>query len=209
MYCRADANSYINEGTVYSHLSNDFRQFSFGIYKESFDDELHLEISIKFCEIVRPKYAFFYRFPFVYSAMGYASGIGNGEFDTNETSRSYNPKHRDIQKRIGSWFNDNYQNKACDSGYLREIYPINFINDAHLNHEIFPKTTLKNWIESADHHGILTKVTDELYAWIIPDEDLESITKELAPTDILLCVNKDNPQRYDYGVRPEDQIIAP
>jgi hypothetical protein len=87
---------------------------------------------------------------------------------------------------------------------LREIYSI---NENHLNHEVFSKSTLRDWICAADHRGTLEKVTDELYAWTIPDEDLYSVTMDLALTGILLCVNKDNPQRYDYGVRPEDQVI--
>ena len=33
-----------------------------------------------------------------------------------------------------------------------------------------------------------------------------NVTIELAKFDICLCVNKENPHRYDYGIRLEDQI---
>jgi hypothetical protein len=179
----------------------------FGAYDIFLDNFMRLEIGINLCIIMRPKYAFLYKFPFVFSPWTYVSGMTNTEYDNIPHEKYYNEKHVDIRKRISSWhWHDNKQ-KICEQGFLREIYPLNFINENHLDHEIFPKTTLKDWIKAADHRGTLEKATDELWLWAVPDEDLEFVTKELAMSDILLCVNKENPQRYDYGVRPEDQVV--
>ncbi|MDR2723704.1 MAG: hypothetical protein LBB25_00660 [Holosporaceae bacterium] len=163
-----------------------------------------VEISRKLCEILKPKYLTCYKWPLVFSPVFSFFGTRTSDFEIDEWSKFYNKKHVDICKRIVMW--DRSKNELLKLGYLREIYPLNFINGAHLNHEVFPKITLKNWVEAADHRGTIAKATDELWLWSVPDEDLESITKELALSDILLCVSKDNPQRYDYGVRPEDQI---
>lgn len=196
-------------GEIYARLDNDnnFLKCIFNSHIVSLNNKLRLEISIKLCEITRSKYGFFYKFPFVFSPWTYAYGLLNTEYDDVYGSKFYNEKHKDIKKRISFWRRDENQRKACEQGYLREIYPINFINEKHLSHEVFPKIALRNWIEEADHRGTLTQITDELHAWIIPDEDLEPITIALAPSDILLCINKEDPHRYDYGVRPEDQIV--
>jgi hypothetical protein len=150
----------------------------------------------------------FHRFPFVYSPEYYGCGMAGGELDL-VPGKFFNPRHVDINERIKKWqlLHLKHKDKLFESNRLREIYPINYINENHLNHEVFSKSTLRDWICATDHRGTLENVTDELYAWIIPDEDLYQVTVDLAPTGILLCVNKDNPQRYDYGVRPEDQIV--
>jgi hypothetical protein len=193
-----------------SDIDNEYKTARIGIYEVFLNDELRLAIGTNLCNLVNPKYAFLYKFPFVFSPWTYAAnGISNTEYDDTPGMKYYNEKHVDIVKRISSWhWCDNTQ-IICELGFLREIYPINFINENHLNHEVFSRITLKDWIEAADHRGTLKKITDDLWSWIIPEEDLYQVTVDLAPSDILLCVNKDNPQRYDYGVRPEDQITVP
>jgi hypothetical protein len=189
-------------------FDNRCKDSRFGILGDLLNDQLRLEIGVKLCRIIEPKYAIFYKFPFVFAPWTYVYGYRAGNrYDDVPGSRYYNEKHVDISKRISFWnIKDNNEDLACKFGFLREIYPINFISDIHLNHKVSSKMTLKNWIESENHRGNLTKSTNELYAWTIPDEDLESVTKLLAPTGILLCVNKSNPHRYDYGVRPEDNL---
>ena len=184
-----------------------------GIHRNFITREQMFNMGIKLCKIMHPKYGFFYEIPFVYSPVFYVTGaMGLGELDTYEWSKYYNPKHVDFEERVSSWGQKTSQNYThdeydlCSSGHLREIYPINFINENHLNYEIFQKTTLKDWISAKGSRGKLEQVTDELWAWTIEEVDLENVTIELAKSDICLCVNKENPHRYDYGVRPEDQI---
>jgi hypothetical protein len=186
---------------------NNKELFRIGILSDLLDEATRLEIGTKLCKIICPRYGIFYKFPFVFSPWTYACGLTNTEYDDNPGIKFYNPKHKDIIDRISLWRRSQNQHVACELGFLREIYPINFINEGHLSHEVFPKTTLRDWIKAADHRGTLEKITGELWSWIIPEDDLYRITVDLAPTGILLCVNKENPQRYDYGVRPEDQVV--
>lgn len=202
---KADIGSY---GEAFAVLENDEKTNFMGIHRDFVSRNHFFGIGVKLCEIIKPKYGIFYEMPFVYSPYFYVSGsMGLGELDTEEWSKFYNPKHVDFEKRAITWgtlTREAYN--LCSSGHLREIYPINFINENHLKYEIFSKTTLKDWILAEDHRGKLEQVTDELWAWTIEDADLEDVTIALAKSDICLCVNRENPHRYDYGVRPEDQI---
>jgi hypothetical protein len=203
----ADIQEIGSYGIMETILDNDSKYCYFGCHSSFFDYDQLIKIGIKLCELTKPKYGIFYRLPFVQLPEFYHCAMGMSDLDT-VPGKLFNPKHVDLIERNDMWgsLQRDYKEKLYDFNSLREIYPINFINENHLNHEVFPKITLKNWIESADHRGSLSQATDELWSWIIPDEDLYQITVDLAPTDILLCVNKDNPQRYDYGIRPEDQI---
>ena len=96
-----------------------------------------------------------------------------GKLDTEECSRFYNSKHVDFEERSGTWIDTNNAYNLCSSGHLREIYPINFINENHLEYEVFQKTNLKYWIEESNYRGKLEQVTDELWAWTIEDAYLE------------------------------------
>ena len=200
-------------GEVDANFVNDYKGSFIGIHRNFVNREQMLSIGVKLCEIIKPKYGIFYEIPFVYSPLLYVTGaMGTGELDTNKYSTFYNPKHVDFENRVATWDEKTSQNYThdeydiCSSGHLREVYPINFINENHLRYEVFSKITLKDWILAEDCRGKLEKVTDELWAWIIEESDLEKVTIDLAPSDICLCVNRENPQRYDYGVRPEDQI---
>ncbi len=203
-------------GEVEISFENDEKTSFLGIHKNFINRDEMYKKGIDLCKIIKPKYGIFYEMPFVYSPYFYVTGsMGLGELDDKEWSKFYNPKHVDFRKRVVSWvslteeFHDSIMNKVynlCTDGHLREIYPINFINENHLKYEIFSKTTLKDWVLAEDHRGKLEQVTDELWAWTIEDADLEDITIALSKSDICLCVNRENPHRYDYGVRSEDQI---
>jgi hypothetical protein len=205
-----DVNETGSYGIMHADFSNYFKLGYFGCHYSFFDYDQLIKIGIKLCELTKPKYGIFHKLPFVLLPECYASAMGMSELDT-VPGRLFNPKHVDLKERNGMWgsWHRDHEEKLYDYDFdsLREIYPINFINKNHLSHEVFPRMTLKNWIEAADHRGALSQVTDELWSWIIPDEDLYQITVDLAPTDILLCVNRENPQRYDYGARPEDKTI--
>ena len=203
---QADLNEIGDYGHMFAYFCNDYRRGFLIGHQCSFNKNSWHNIGVELCKILRPTYAIFYEIPFAYSAEGYSSGYSNG-LDINSSHWLFNSKHVDLSNRIKKWakLTENSYD-ICSSGHLREIYPINFINELHLKYKVFSGTTLKDWIEADIHRGKVTQVTDELYSWMIADEDLEYVTIELAKSDILLCVNKENPQRYDYGVRPEDQI---
>jgi hypothetical protein len=207
----ADIQEIGSYGIMEAILDNDSKYCYFGCHYSFFDYDQLIQIGTKLCELAKPKYGIFFRLPFVYLPHFYHCAMGMGELDYIPGNKFFNPKHVDLRKRSGMWgsLHRDYKEKLYDLSNLREIYPINFINENHLSHEVFSKMTLKDWIEAADHRGTLKKITDDLWSWIIPEDDLYQVTVDLAPSDILLCVNKDNPQRYDYGVRPEDQITVP
>ena len=194
-------------GHMYASFDNENKEGFIIGHKESFEKSEWYAIGSSFCKILQPKYAIFYEIPYSYFPQGYDIGLQNNALDINPSHWLFNRRHLDLRNRICKWAQLNKKEfDICSSGHLREVYPINFINENHLRYEVFSKITLKDWILAEDCRGKLEKVTDELWAWIIEESDLEKVTIDLAPSDICLCVNRENPQRYDYGVRPEDQI---
>jgi hypothetical protein len=81
--------------------------------------------------------------------------------------------------------------KYPDSGYhlglLRDIYPYNFISQAHFDEKVGDQT-LREWIDKDPARGTLTQLSDTLWSWQVDAEQTESVRAALAPTGIIICV---------------------
>jgi len=113
----------------------------------------------------------------------YASGYGTGLKDWPP-----NPE-RDEYLRIQKWqdiYRPDRPNQIYKTGDLRDVYPYNFICQAHLD-RIVHDITLKQFIEQPGH-GILQPLTDILWTWKLTSEEESKVREELRDTGILLCV---------------------
>lgn len=72
-------------------------------------------------------------------------------------------------------------------GQLRDIYPMNLLSEAHLNHPILG-TTLQKWIASSPDHGELKPLTDLLWEWWVPEPLIDSVREALRATGIVICI---------------------
>jgi hypothetical protein len=78
-------------------------------------------------------------------------------------------------------------NKRYPLGQLRDIYPYNFLSQAHLTQDIGGKT-LKEWIEADPSHGKLFQLTETLWSWDVEKEQISQVKEKLKPSNIIICI---------------------
>lgn len=92
------------------------------------------------------------------------------------------------------------------SHYLRDIYPLNFLNPHHLTMQIKGQS-LKDWIEAAPKRGTLKPLIEgKLWAWTVPENRIQAIRKVLGPERLLISWGDFNtpsggPLGHTYGAK--------
>lgn len=118
----------------------------------------------------------------------YASGVSQG-LERNSIEA----------ERIAEWFRAILNNTFFDKNILRDVYPINILNNEQLQTKLTTKgilgfqssTTLESWITKNDF-GQLTKMTERLWLWEVKRE-IDNISQELCRNRILLyCISEKN-----------------
>lgn len=69
---------------------------------------------------------------------------------------------------------------------LRMVYPFNIININHLQIKLQGKT-LQEWIGNNAHHGKLSPLSDQLFLWEVPIEQLDSVNKLCGEAGLLVA----------------------
>ncbi|OCG37883.1 hypothetical protein A9G29_11240, partial [Gilliamella sp. Fer2-1] len=72
-----------------------------------------------------------------------------------------------------------------DNKRLRMIYTANIINQHHLEIGV-DNTTLKDWILSDTSHGTLEKLSNKLWLWQVPENELDNINYFLGQLGLLI-----------------------
>ena len=122
-----------------------------------------------------PSYGYGYQRLFKLGPSFYPFGVISG-LDYGEPER----------KQIGKWGNEySYEDGDYKTGMLRDIYPINFLSQAHFLQQVEGQP-LNVWIESTPGHGELKQLTDNLWSWWVPEDKIESIRKIFIPIGLLL-----------------------
>lgn len=89
---------------------------------------------------------------------------------------------------IGDWFRARLSGGKYHIGLLRDIYPMNFLTQAHLGNKVGHQT-LKEWIkEGRSERGDLRPLTQDMDVWHVPEEKIETVGKSLRPYNFILCV---------------------
>lgn len=92
------------------------------------------------------------------------------------------------RKLISKWGNEySYEDGDYKTGLLRDIYPINFLSQAHFV-QVIDGQPLKAWIESSPNHGELKQLAENLWSWWIPEEKISAIREKFIPTGLLLSL---------------------
>lgn len=68
---------------------------------------------------------------------------------------------------------------------IRMVYPVNLINNHHLN-IIIGDISLKEWISSDDKHGSLEELNNNLWLWTVEDTELDGVNKYLGELGLLI-----------------------
>jgi hypothetical protein len=96
----------------------------------------------------------------------------------------------DIENDITNWkhaYNDPYGDCGTyKTGDFRNLYPLNFIGEAHLNRDVHGQT-LRAWIESNPTRGTLEPLNEKLWTWEIPEDQIPVLREQLRDTDLLIC----------------------
>jgi hypothetical protein len=77
------------------------------------------------------------------------------------------------------------EKKLDDNKRLRMIYTANIINCYHLEIGV-DNTTLKDWILSNTSHGTLEELSDKLWLWQVPENELDNINNFLGQLGLLI-----------------------
>lgn len=125
---------------------------------------------------LNPGYGIAYQRDFDKGPSLYAYGvIGNEGYSDEE------------EKNIAKWMHIYGDPERYREGDLRDIYPYNFLSEAHLVRNVGDKT-LKEWIMLSSEHGTLTPLTEKLWTWEVPQENISSVRELLRPTGIVKCI---------------------
>ncbi len=101
---------------------------------------------------------------------------------------SQSPEIQKERKNIGEWFRRyGFLDGGYVQGQLRDIYPMNLLSEVHLNQPVF-NTTLKHWIETSPSHGELSPLTEVLWQWWVPEENINTVRESLRETGIIICI---------------------
>ncbi|WP_081302272.1 hypothetical protein [Gilliamella sp. Nev3-1] len=85
------------------------------------------------------------------------------------------------------------EKKLDDNKRLRMIYTANIINQHHLEIGV-DNTTLKDWILSDTSHGTLEKLSNKLWLWLVPENELDNINYFLGQLGLLISWKLPTPE---------------
>jgi hypothetical protein len=109
-------------------------------------------------------------------AVGIAEGLGEGVY------REGRPE-REEALRISSWI-DGMANFVWRRGFLRDIYPWNFVNRLQLG-RLIGDISLERWIQQDARRGRLEPLNEGLFLWEIAGTDIPSVRDLLQKADII------------------------
>lgn len=100
------------------------------------------------------------------------------------------------------------------SNYLRDIYPLNFINPHHLAMQVKGQS-LKDWIEADPKRGSLKPlIEDKLWVWQVLENRIQPIRRVLGKERLLISWSDFNtpsggPLGHTYGAKPGKKTMNP
>jgi hypothetical protein len=123
--------------------------------------------------------AYIFSYPLVFSPIAYSIGLS---YSPNKKRLGF-VTDRDAE-RVVNWASHCYRGHRASEGYLRDIYPINIIEQIHLERRI-GDLDLQTWISAHNNRGRLSVYEDKML-WIIDDEYLLSVQHCLDRAKLLL-----------------------
>lgn len=127
----------------------------------------------------KPQYGIFYQREFEKGPTWYAGGTIQGLDRTKDFEE---------REKIGKWGNAYcYKDSKYRTGDLRDIYPLNFLSQPHLDQKV-GDLTLEQWIQSAQAHGELKKLADNFWSWCVEHENIPLVRETLRPMGFVLCI---------------------
>jgi len=123
-------------------------------------------------------YANAFDFPAVFGPDAYLASVGT---IPSGMSTRINEKY---STRITQWRDNRWKGLLSSQGYLREVYPINFVFDAHLNIP-FQERPLSDYMKRVGNLNV-SEYNDKMYRWSVPTEIIERVRLDLESSGIVL-----------------------
>lgn len=123
-------------------------------------------------------YAHVFDFPTLFGPASYLASIGA---IPRGMSSLINKEYR---ARITRWRDNRWKGFLTNQGYLREVYPINYVLDAHLSMP-FRNRPLSEYMKSVGDLKV-TEYHDKIYSWTVPADRLDRVRIELEPSGLIL-----------------------
>jgi hypothetical protein len=142
------------------------------------DDE-PLKILIERClKQMKPGYGIGYHRNHDQGPWFYAAGVNYG------TPIQETPVSREEALSISRWGDIGMVEEVYNKGFLRDVYPHNYLSRPLLDREI-DGNSLKEWIESDHSHGTLRMLNEYLMLWKVSKQQIKSVRKELSAAGII------------------------
>ncbi len=142
------------------------------------DSELFVQyIENELFPLVGNFYGGVWRFPVALGPESYLSSIVSVKRNELKPEPEYG-------QRITQWRDNLYKGLYSRDGYLREVYPINYINKNHIN-TTFNGSTLGHFMEL---HGSIKKCSfnSDMYRWDIPKNSYTAVVNLLESSGLVL-----------------------
>ncbi len=148
-----------------------------------FEESIILKLTSDLTAFCKPKYGFAFLRSTKNKPNYYALGLGTGlKWPQPGPEKEEHELVQKWQEVYEPWRSD----QIYKTGDLRDVYPYNFICQAHLD-RIVQGITLKQFINQPGH-GTLQPLTDTLWTWKLSTNEESQVREELRDTGILLCV---------------------
>jgi hypothetical protein len=149
------------------------------------------------------EYGYVVRMPMERSISTYINGrvYGNPTSGLTRAQEDEINKWGNARAVCSSWLDDEI------SHYLRDIYPLNFLNPHHLAMQVKGQP-LKDWIESDPKRGSLKPLIEgKLWTWAVPENRIQALRKVLGPERLLISwgdfdTPSGGPLGHTYGAKP-------
>jgi hypothetical protein len=129
-----------------------------------------LDAARQACEMLRPQYGIGYRRQFLYGPELYGMGMCQ--------TRCCAPDDENMEYWGTMTFHDAFT-------LLRSVYPWNFLTRTQLDIRV-GATRLEQWIKSDATHGYLTRFTDTVTLWTVPDQSIRPVRDALWEAGVIL-----------------------
>ena len=133
----------------------------------------------------------------------YIGGLvyGNPTTGLTQVQKDEINKWGNAKSSCGAWLDDEI------SHYLRDIFPLNFLNPHHLAMRVKGQS-LKDWIETDPKRGTLKPLIEgRLWTWAVPENRIQALRKVLGPERLLISwgdfdTPSGGPLGHTYGAKP-------
>lgn len=147
-------------------------------------------------------YGYVVHMPMDRSPSTYIEGLvyGNPASGLTRAQEDEINKWGNAKSSCGAWLDDTI------SQYLRDIFPLNFLNPRHLAMQVKGQP-LKDWIEADPKRGSLKPLIEgKLWTWTVPENRIQAIRKVLGPERLLISWGDFNtpsggPLGHTYGAK--------